>query len=79
MPRYLTTFVGRGAELSALKSLIPTARMVTLTGTGGSGKTRLAAELGQACIGLWPGGVWWVELAPVEDPLQVPGIVAAAL
>ncbi len=79
MPRYLTTFVGRGAELSALQSLLPTARMVTLTGAGGSGKTRLAAELGQACLGLWPGGVWWVELASVDDPLQVPDVVAAAL
>jgi predicted ATPase/DNA-binding CsgD family transcriptional regulator len=79
MPRYLTTFVGRGAELSALKSLLPTARMVTLTGAGGSGKTRLAAELGRACLDLWPGGVWWVELAPVDDPLQLPDVVAAAL
>jgi predicted ATPase/DNA-binding CsgD family transcriptional regulator len=79
MPRYLTSFVGRNAELSALKSLLARSRLVTLTGAGGSGKTRLAAELGQSCFGLWPGGVWWVELAPVDDPLEVPGAVAAAL
>ncbi|HEV2414319.1 MAG TPA: LuxR C-terminal-related transcriptional regulator [Candidatus Dormibacteraeota bacterium] len=79
IPHYLTTFVGRNAEISALKSLLATSRLVTLIGAGGSGKTRLAAELGRACLGLWPGGVWWVELAPVDDPLQVSDVVATAL
>jgi predicted ATPase/DNA-binding CsgD family transcriptional regulator len=79
LPRYLTSFVGRNAELSALKSLLARSRLVTLTGAGGSGKTRLAVELGRACLGDWPGGVWWVELAPVDDPSQVPSAVAAAL
>jgi len=79
VPHYLTTFVGRRAELSALKSALARSRMITLTGAGGSGKTRLAAELGRACLGLRPGGVWWVELAPVDDPRQVPGAVVAAL
>jgi predicted ATPase/class 3 adenylate cyclase/DNA-binding CsgD family transcriptional regulator len=79
MRRYLTTFVGRSAELSALKSLLPKTPLVTLTGAGGSGKTRLAAELGQACLHLWPGGIWWVDMAPLDDSRQVPGAVAAAL
>ncbi len=79
MPHYLTTFVGRSAELSALRSLLPQSRMVTLTGAGGSGKTRLAAELGQACLQLWPGGVWWVDLAPVDNGLQVAEAVVTAL
>jgi len=79
VPHYLTTFVGRRAELSALKSALSRSRLITLTGAGGSGKTRLAAELGRACLRLWPGGVWWVELAPVDDPLQVPGAVLSAL
>jgi len=79
IPRYLTTFVGRNAELSALESVLATSQLITLIGAGGSGKTRLAAELGRAHLGLWPGGVWWVELAPVDDPLEVPGVVAAAL
>src|SRR5579859_5259297 len=79
LPHYLTTFVGRSAELAALKSSLARSRMVTLTGAGGSGKTRLAAELGRACLRLWPGGVWWVELAPIDDPLQVPGAVLSAL
>lgn len=79
MPHSLTSFVGRQAELSALKSLLANSRMVTLTGAGGSGKTRLAAELGWACLNLWPGGVWWVDLTPLNDPEQVPSAVVAAL
>jgi predicted ATPase/class 3 adenylate cyclase/DNA-binding CsgD family transcriptional regulator len=79
VPHYVTTFVGRSAELSALKSSLARSRIVTLTGAGGSGKTRLAAELGRAYLRLRPGGVWWVELAPIDDPLQVPGAVVTAL
>jgi predicted ATPase/class 3 adenylate cyclase/DNA-binding CsgD family transcriptional regulator len=79
LPRYLDTFVGRSAELAALKSSLAKSRLVTLTGAGGSGKTRLAAELGRACLGDWPGGVWWVDLAPVDDPRQMPGAVVGAL
>ena len=79
MPRYLTTFVGRTAELTALRSSVAKSRLVTLTGAGGSGKTRLAVELGRACLGLWPGGVWWVDMAPIDDPLQLPGAMVATL
>jgi predicted ATPase/DNA-binding CsgD family transcriptional regulator len=79
LPNYLTSFVGRDHELDALKSLFGHSRMVTLTGPGGAGKSRLAAELGRACLDLWPGGLWWVELAPVSDPRQVSGTVLAAL
>src|SRR5712692_11273217 len=79
LPQYLTSFVGRDDALDALKALLGHSRMVTLAGPGGAGKSRLAAELGRACLDLWPGGVWWVELAPVGDPRQVPGAVLAAL
>jgi predicted ATPase/class 3 adenylate cyclase len=79
MPQYLTSFIGRRAELAGLRSLLPQSRMVTLTGAGGSGKSRLAAELGRASLHAWPGGVWWADLSPVDDPLQVPGAVVAAL
>jgi predicted ATPase/class 3 adenylate cyclase len=79
LPRYLDTFVGRSAELAALKSSLAKSRLVTLTGTGGSGKTRLAAELGRTLLGDWPEGVWWVDLAPVDDPGQMPGAVVSAL
>jgi len=79
MPKYLDTFVGRRDDLSALRSWLAKWRMVTLTGAGGSGKTRLAAELGKACLRDWQGAVWWTDLAPVDNPLQVPGAVAAAI
>ena len=79
IPPYLTNFVGRSDELAALQDLLTNSRMVTLIGAGGSGKTRLAAELGRACIDLWPGGVWWVDLAALTDADQVPGSVVAAL
>jgi predicted ATPase/class 3 adenylate cyclase/DNA-binding CsgD family transcriptional regulator len=79
IPDYLSNFVGREAELGSLRSLLLKSRMVTLTGAGGSGKTRLAAELGRVCLDLSPGGVWWVELAPVSDPRHVAGAVVAAL
>jgi predicted ATPase/DNA-binding CsgD family transcriptional regulator len=79
LPRYLTSFVGRGTELHALKSLLARSRMVTLTGPGGGGKSRLAAELCRARLDRWPEGIGWVELAPVDDPRQVAGAVVSAL
>ncbi|MER5440133.1 BTAD domain-containing putative transcriptional regulator [Streptomyces sp. NPDC002790] len=70
----LNSFVGREPELAAIRSQLRGARLVTLTGPGGSGKTRLAEEaaapLSQA---------WLVELAPLDDPLAVPGAVVSAL
>lgn len=79
LPRYLTSFVGRRADLSALKSVLVRSRMVTLTGPGGAGKSRLAAELGNASLDRWPGGIWWVDLASVNDAQQMPGAVVTAL
>jgi predicted ATPase/DNA-binding CsgD family transcriptional regulator len=79
LPRPLTSFVGRRTELSRIKSLLARSRMVTLTGPGGSGKSRLAIELGRACQGLWPRAIWWVDLAPVQDPSLVAGAVVSAL
>jgi predicted ATPase/DNA-binding CsgD family transcriptional regulator len=79
LPRYLTSFVGRRTDLIALKSVLTRSRMVTLIGPGGGGKSRLAAELCRARLDRWPGGVWWVELAPVNDPRQVAGAVVSAL
>jgi predicted ATPase/DNA-binding CsgD family transcriptional regulator len=79
LPRYLTSFVGRRTDLSALKSLLARCRMVTLTGPGGAGKSRLAAELCRTRLDRWPDGVWWVELAPVDDARQVAGAVVSTL
>lgn len=76
LPRQLTSFVGRAADLRAIKDLLGTARMVTLVGPGGGGKSRLALEFATVNEGRWPDGVWWVELASTAD---VPGAVLAAL
>ncbi len=77
----LTSFVGRESDLAALRSVLATSRLVTLTGPGGSGKTRLSVEAGrlEQGAGHWPDGVWVAELAPVERPDAVPGAVVSAL
>jgi predicted ATPase/DNA-binding SARP family transcriptional activator len=75
----LTSFVGREAELTALRADLAAARLVTLTGPGGTGKTRLSQELGDLAAGEWPDGVWYVELAPVDDPRTVPEAAVNAL
>jgi len=76
LPLRLTSFVGREAELRSLKTLVRSARLVTLIGTGGAGKSRLAAEVGGAAREAWPDGIWWVELAAETD---VAGAVVANL
>jgi predicted ATPase/DNA-binding CsgD family transcriptional regulator len=80
LPHHLTSFVGREAEFRSLKGLLTTARMVTLVGTGGAGKSRLAAELARANVSKWPDGVWWIELEAAKDvgaaavaTLELPG------
>ncbi|HEY7782909.1 MAG TPA: BTAD domain-containing putative transcriptional regulator [Ktedonobacterales bacterium] len=78
LPRPLTRFIGRADELRALGDLIRTARLVTLTGVGGSGKTRLAREVAAAALDRFPDGVRWVDLAPLADGALVPQAVAAA-
>lgn len=79
LPEPLTSFVGRDAELSALAKLMNQARMVTITGPGGIGKSRLAVELARRRAGHWADGTWLVDLSPIQDPQQVPGAVAAAM
>jgi non-specific serine/threonine protein kinase len=76
LPLHLTSFVGREADLRSLKSLLRSARLVTLTGTGGAGKSRLAAEAARASSQVWPDGVMWIELA---DETNVPAAVVASL
>jgi non-specific serine/threonine protein kinase len=76
LPHHLTSFVGREADLRSLKGLLGTARLVTLTGTGGAGKSRLAAEVAKANPNLWPDGAWWIELAATDN---VSGTVVATL
>lgn len=76
----LTSFVGRDTDLDALQGDLRDARLVTLLGAGGAGKTRLSQEAAAAADpGDWPDGVWLAELAPVDDPETVPEAVLLAL
>ncbi|MFJ6717400.1 ATP-binding protein [Streptomyces sp. NPDC091259] len=76
----LTTFVGREEDIRAIGDDLARARLVTLLGPGGAGKTRLSQEAAEAgTVDAWPDGVWLVELAPVDDPEDVPEVVLAAL
>ncbi|MEV4582061.1 LuxR C-terminal-related transcriptional regulator [Nonomuraea jabiensis] len=79
LPVQLATFVGRRSELAAVRALLDTGRLVTLTGTGGVGKTRLAAEIAATEVARRPDGVWWVELAAVSDQARLAELVAARL
>ncbi|HEY4846077.1 MAG TPA: tetratricopeptide repeat protein, partial [Candidatus Dormibacteraeota bacterium] len=79
LPTQTTTFVGRTRELTRAAELLKTTRLLTLTGPGGSGKTRLALHLAADLLDRYPDGVWLVELAPVTDPAAVGPTVAAAL
>jgi predicted ATPase/DNA-binding CsgD family transcriptional regulator len=78
-PAMRTSFIGRAGPARELAGLLERYRLVTVTGPGGSGKTRLACEVARQVAGRFADGVWLVELAPVSDPGQVPGVVAAAL
>ncbi|HEV2259663.1 MAG TPA: BTAD domain-containing putative transcriptional regulator [Streptosporangiaceae bacterium] len=75
----LTSFVGRDAELRQVAELLGAYRLITLTGPGGAGKTRLAVEAARAELGAMPDGVWLVELAPVTDPADVTPTVLSTL
>ncbi|MBI4671532.1 MAG: hypothetical protein HY741_07680 [Chloroflexi bacterium] len=75
----LSSFVGRQREMVTRKETIQRARLVTLTGAGGSGKTRLAVQAGTDLIDAFHDGVWWVELAALNDATQAPSALAKAL
>ncbi len=79
LPVQTTSFVGRDLEVKQLAGLVRAHRLVTLTGVGGVGKTRLAVQVAAGMSGEFPDGVWLVELAPLGDPAAVPDAVATAL
>ena len=79
LPIQTTSFVGRELEVKELAELMRAHRLVTLTGVGGVGKTRLAVQVAAGMTGEFPDGVWLVELAPVGDPAALPDAVATAL
>jgi predicted ATPase/class 3 adenylate cyclase/DNA-binding CsgD family transcriptional regulator len=79
LPVLLTSFVGRDSEIARVRQLLADHRLVTLTGAGGVGKTRLAAHIASELAGGFADGVWCVDLAPITDPDVVPVTVARAL
>ena len=79
LPKALTSFVGGVDAAQGLSSLIDAHRLVTLVGTGGIGKTRLAMEVAQRKRAEFPGGVWWVDLATITNPESVLDVVARVL
>ena len=79
LPQAISQFVGREREIAELREVIQAERLVTLTGTGGSGKTRLALEVAFGLLDEFPDGAWFVDLAPVADPDLVPTAVLSAL
>jgi predicted ATPase len=74
-----TSFIGRESEVAELQAAVKAHRLVTLTGVGGVGKTRLAVEVAARLADEFPDGVWFFELAAVTDPAAVPDAVAAVL
>ena len=79
LPVQLTSFVGRDTELTQLRELLAQNRLVTLTGAGGVGKTRLAIQVAAAMASEFSDGAWYVDLAPITDPELVPVTVVRAL
>ena len=79
LPQQLTSFVGRKWELAETRRLLEGARLLTLTGPGGIGKTRLSLHVAVDVIDAYPDGVWFVELAAIVDPGLVPKVVAQVL
>ncbi len=79
LPAPRSSFVGREQGMFELKRELATTRLMTLTGAGGSGKTRLALEMARGLVEAYPDGVWLVELAPLSEEALVPKAVAEAL
>ena len=79
LPVQVTSFIGRERELVELRERLGSARLLTLTGTGGCGKTRLALQMASTLVDAYPDGVWLAELAGLADPGLVPQAVATAV
>ena len=79
LPRQLTTFVGRERVIVEAKRTLAETHLLTLTGPGGSGKTRLSLEIAASLLDEYPDGVWLVELAPQSDPALVPQVLGTTL
>ncbi len=76
LPLQLTSFIGREREIAEIKRLLENTRLLTLTGAGGCGKTRLAIKVAADVLDAFPDGVWFVDLAPLNDSSLVTQTVA---
>jgi predicted ATPase/class 3 adenylate cyclase len=79
LPIQRTTFVGREDDVAEVKALLGRHRLLTVLGSGGVGKTRLAIRVGAELLDRYPDGVWFVDFAPISDPELVASVVAQAL
>ncbi len=79
LPTQLTSFIGREKEIAEIKKEVEAHRLVTLTGSGGTGKTRLSLQVAADLLDSFPNGVWFVELAPLSDPDLIPNTVLSVL
>ena len=79
LPIPMTSFVGREQEIVEIKQALEKTRLVTLTGSGGTGKTRLSLQVATEIVDHFKDGVWLIELAPITDPELVPNTVANVL
>ena len=79
LPTRLTSLIGREADTAAVLATLGDSRLVTLIGTGGVGKSRLALQVAAESVEHFDGGAWWVELATVSDPSSLPGAVLDAI
>jgi predicted ATPase/class 3 adenylate cyclase len=78
LPTQLTTFIGREKEVEQIKLQLEKGHLVTLTGSGGVGKTRLSLQVATELLDQFPNGTWFVELAPITDPDLIPQIILTA-
>ena len=79
LPLQLTSFIGREREIAEVKYLLSATRLLTLTGPGGTGKTRLSIQVANELLDQYPDGSWFVVLAPISDPLLLPRTTAIAI
>ena len=79
LPTQLTSFVGREKEMLEVTQMVKQARLLTLTGSGGTGKTRLSLQVASSILEQFKDGVWLIELAPISEPALVPNTVANVL
>jgi predicted ATPase/class 3 adenylate cyclase len=79
LPVQITNYIRREKEFSIVKSLMAEHRLITLTGSGGTGKTRLSLQIAADFLDAFPDGVWFIEFAPLADPALVPQTVLSTL